>query len=60
MLEDILRRLADQRWRELRRAHNNRFMSEGPGERWNAFKSARSAEFEEIKVLRAYLGLKPE
>lgn len=59
-LEDILRALADKRWRELRRGHNHRFMCEGHGPSWEAYKVKHKAEFEEIAILQAYLGLKPE
>ena len=59
-LEDILRSLADEQWRKLRRAHNHAFMGEGPGTMWERYKVRHAAEFEEIKILQAYLGLKPE
>lgn len=60
VLEDILRKLADKRWRELRRAHNHSFMVHGPGPEWKKVKEGLAAEYEEIAILQAYLGLKPE
>ena len=59
-LETVLRRLADERWRALRRHHNAVFMGEGPGPGWQAFKVRYAAEFDEIRLLQEYLGLKPE
>lgn len=60
--EKIIRRLADIRWKELRRVHNREFMGSGPGVEWDRYKNSEfyREDCEEIMLLRHYLGLPME
>jgi len=59
-LMGIMEKLASSRWMTLRHTHNRHFMTLGPGDEWEKYKSLHDAEFEEIRLLRIYLGLNDE
>lgn len=61
-LEGLLNSLANSRWKELRKAHNREFMTCGLGTEWDRIKTSEwyIRECEEIRLLRDYIGLKPE
>lgn len=57
---NILKKLADDRWRTLRIAHNKTFGILGPGPAFDQFKIDYAGEYREIAALRAYLELPAE
>lgn len=59
-LQSVLEKLASERWMKLRHHHNKLFLAFGPGDGWERFKTQNAAEFEEIHLLREFLGLPNE
>lgn len=57
---ELLVRLADERWKALRREHNRMFMAYGPGAEWERYKEAHAAEYREIELAQAFVAAAKE